>query len=100
MELDLTSEKSIQNCVGQIQSDYAIFDTIILCSGIGYVESLQEQSWEHNEEVFKVNLLGPSYLLGLLMETIRTNKADVVFVGATIGFKAAGPMPMYSVSKW
>jgi short-subunit dehydrogenase len=75
------------------------FSTLICCAGIGYIEKMEEINYEHTETMFEVNIIGQSVLLSGLMNEIKTNATDVVFVGATIGYKGNEFMPMYSVSK-
>ena len=97
---DFTNEKSILKSVEEIKEKYSDFSHIICCAGIWYIEKLDNINYEHTEEIFKVNITGQWYLLSKLSEQIRKNNSDLVFVGATIGYKWNEFMPMYSVTKW
>ena len=49
--------------------------------------------------MFDVNVLGPSLLISELLPLVKENVADIIYIGATIGFKANEFMPIYSVTK-
>jgi len=100
IDLDLANHNSILAAANMIKSNYPVFEVLVICSGIGYIEWMKEQSREHNQEVFNVNVIGPTYLLWELLPTLLSNGADLVFIGATIAFKANEYMPVYSMSKW
>jgi NAD(P)-dependent dehydrogenase (short-subunit alcohol dehydrogenase family) len=96
---DFTNKENIHTTIKQIKEEYSDFSTLICCAGIGYIEKLEEIDYEHTEAMFNVNIIGQSYLLSGLSEQIKTTGADLIFVGATIGYKGNEFMPMYSVSK-
>ncbi|MDR2540604.1 MAG: SDR family NAD(P)-dependent oxidoreductase [Candidatus Peribacteria bacterium] len=87
LETDFTDKGSIAQSVATLKKQYADFSVVICCAGIGYIEKLEEMNYEHTQAMFDVNLIGQSYLLSGLAEEIRHNVADLVFIGATIGFK-------------
>ncbi len=60
---------------------------------------MEEIDYEHMQTTFEVNLIGQSFLLSGLMNEIKVNSTDIIFIGATIGYKGNEFMPMYSVSK-
>jgi short-subunit dehydrogenase len=99
LSTDFTDKDSIQTTIQHLKTNYAEFSTLICCAGIGYIEKLDEIDYEHTEKMFGVNVIGQSFLLSGMMNQIKSNSADVVFVGATIGYKGNEFMPMYSVSK-
>ena len=96
---DLTDKESIEKTIQTIQEDYSEFLTLISCAGIGYIENIQHMDRDHTKQTFDVNVIGQSLLLWGIIENIKNNNADVIFVGATIGYKGNEFMPMYSVSK-
>jgi NAD(P)-dependent dehydrogenase (short-subunit alcohol dehydrogenase family) len=100
IETDLTSKESLTKTAKQVKEKYPDFSCIISCAGIGYIEKLDAIDYDHTEETFKVNITGQGYLLSQLSDLIKNNKADLIFIGATIAHKGNEFMPMYSVSKW
>jgi alcohol dehydrogenase/benzil reductase ((S)-benzoin forming) len=84
---DFTDQRSITQSVEEIKNTYADFSLIICCAGIGYIEKLEELNYEHTQAMFDVNVIGQSYFLSGLAQQIEQNIADLVFIGATIGFK-------------
>ncbi len=93
-------KESIEHAVKMIKENYSEFSQIVCCAWIGYIEDIDALDYEHDEEVFKVNIIGQSYLLSQLITNIKKNETDIVFIGATIWYKANEFMPMYSVTKW
>ncbi|NUJ97565.1 SDR family oxidoreductase [Candidatus Gracilibacteria bacterium] len=98
--IDFTDKESIIIAGKKIKEKYSDFSCIISCAGIGYIEKLDNIDFDHSDEMFRVNILGQSYLLSELSLLIKENNADLVFIGATIAYKGDEFMPMYSVTKW
>lgn len=97
---DFTEEKSIDQTIETITSQHSDISCIICCAGIGYIEELDQINYTHTQEMFQVNIVGHSYLLSWLTEIIKHNSVDLVFIWASIGYKANEHMPLYSVTKW
>lgn len=99
ISLDLRDKVSIEDAVSVIQYKHGDFSLIVCCAWIGYIEQLDQIDYDHTEQVFQVNITWHAYLLSKLANTIKKNNADLVFVWATIWYKANEYMPMYSISK-
>lgn len=97
--LDLSDKVSIEHAVSLIQHEHDNFSLIVCCAWIGYIEQLDHIDYDHTEQLFQVNITWHAYLLSKLAHTIKKNNADLVFVWATIWYKANEHMPLYSVSK-
>ena len=97
---DLTDEMSISNIVEEIQKEYASFSCIINCAAVWHIEKLWQIDSKNTKAMFDVNLVGPALLASQLLSLIKSNEADLVYIGATIGYKANEFMPIYSVTKW
>lgn len=100
IQMDYTNEKSIGEAVDIIGQKYADFEICIHCTGIGYIESFENMDYARSEETMRVNLLGPTILSSKLLPLVKKNNADILYVWATIGYKANEFMPLYSISKW
>ena len=72
----------------------------IIITGAIKMHELDKIDYEDVENVFRVNLIGPMFLISQLMELIKTNNADIVNVGSTVGYKAYGNQAAYDTSKW
>ena len=100
-KVDFTNEISIKNCSEKIIFEYDWkIDCIINCAAIWYIEDLNDVDFEKTREVFSVNLWGQNYFLSQLSDLIKKSWTDIVFIWATIWYKANGFMPIYSMSKW
>lgn len=100
LEIDLTEEKSINKTIEQIKSKYHDFTWVICCAAIWYIENLENDNFKHTESMFKVNIIWQNYLLSKISNLIKSNNSDLIFIGATIWYKANTFMSMYSVTKW
>jgi len=98
--IDFTDKESIIIAWKKIKERYSDFSCIISCAGIWYIEKLDNIDFDHTDEMFQVNILWQSYLLSKLSLLIKENNADLVFIGATVGYKWDEFLPMYSVTKW
>lgn len=96
---DLSDKDSIEHTAEKITTEYTQFHTIINCAGIWYIEDIDSTDYNHTQEMFQVNIIWQHHLLSLLSSNIRSNNADIVFIWATIGYKANEFMPLYSVTK-
>jgi short-subunit dehydrogenase len=73
---------------------------LIHCAGDGDGESIENLNWENTERQFRLNMIAPAILTSHLFTIIKENNADVIGIGATIGFKPYKYFAMYGASKW
>lgn len=100
VSLEYTKEASISEAAIEIESKYPDFDILIHCTGIGYIETFEDMDYSHSTEMMEVNLLWPTLLSSKLLPVVKKNKADILYVWATIGYKPNEYMPLYSITKW
>src|SRR3989344_388343 len=98
ISLDLTKDESITKSIEFIKKNHSSFDTLILNSGIMPLAKVGEMKFDI-ENMFKVNILGTIKLVNELLELIKKNKSDVVFVGSTASLKGYGDHSAYCASK-
>ena len=82
-----------------IKQSYPEFDYIIHNLGDGKATPLKDITFEEIDRTYKINLYAPFLLSTGLIELIKTNKADTVFIGATIGLRGAENFASYSSAK-
>lgn len=99
LETNFSDKENIEIISKKILSEHWEFDTIIHCAWIWYIENIEKTDYDHTEEMFQVNITWQHHLLSLLSSKIRSNNVDIVFIWATIWYKANEFMPLYSVTK-
>lgn len=97
--VDFSHQEQIVSCVESIIIHHTNFSAVVCCAGIGYIEWVDQVDYTNTQEMFQVNIIWQSYLLSELSETIIQQWTDIVFVGATIWYKANEFMPLYGTSK-
>ncbi|MCL2739965.1 MAG: SDR family oxidoreductase [Oscillospiraceae bacterium] len=80
---DLVSEKDLENVAKYIKENFADFNAIINCAAIVALEKINEITYEKFERAWKVNTIGPLFLLSLLFDQIVQNEADILQIGTT-----------------
>lgn len=96
---DFTSKDSILQSAKEISQEHKWFSAIICCAGIAYIEKMEHIDYDHTQEMISVNLTWQAYLLGQIAWDIKSNGSDLVFIWASIAFKANEHMPIYSITK-
>ena len=101
IKTDLTDEKSIEGTCNIIKGKYKKIDAVINCAGLPGVQKLEEVTYDVLDDLMKVNVLAPIYLVTQLITLIKESEADIFNVGSTIGTKAGYTDQIaYTTSKW
>lgn len=101
IQTDLTDEKSIENTCNIIKEKYKKIDAVINCAGVPGVQKLEEVTYDVLDDLMKINVLAPIYLITQLITLIKESEADILNVGSTIGTKAGYTDQIaYTTSKW
>ena len=101
IQTDLTDEKSIENTCNIIKEKYKRIDAVINCAGVPGVQKLEEVTYDVLDNLMKINVLAPIYLITQLITLIKESEADILNVGSTIGTKAGYTDQIaYTTSKW
>ncbi len=100
IEGDLTKDDDIKKIVTEIKEKYFAFDILINCAGKLNITELNKLEYSEVENLFKLNVLAPIMLISGLIDLIKSNEADIVNIGSTIGFKAYEKQLAYRASKW
>ena len=100
VETDLTSETAIQDAIQEIKSNFPEFELLIQCAWDGHWESIDTLDWASTEHIFRLNSIAPIVLTSGLLSEIKQNQADIINIGATIGFKPYQHFSVYGSSKW
>jgi len=97
IKLDLTKDQDIDNAIKLIKEEHSDMDVLILNSGILHRETIGEI--EHIDDDFKVNVTGSIKLVNGVLDILRKNKGDIVFIGSTCSFKCYNNESVYNATK-
>lgn len=101
IKTDLADEKSMQNACNIIKENYNKITAIINCAGVPGVQKLEEVTYDVLDNLMKINVLAPIFLVTELITLIKESEADILNVGSTIGTKEGYPDQIaYTTSKW
>ena len=78
VELDVTSEQSINDCVEKIIKDQGRIDVLINNAGVGITGPLEETPNSEIEKHFKTNLYGPINLIKKVLPNMRKNNSGLI----------------------
>ncbi len=98
--LDLTSEKSIQNCVSTFLAKVKKIDVLINNAGIGVCGSAEETSRELAEKQFETNFWGTVQLTKAVLPIMRQQRfGKIITIGSLAGLIGVPFQSYYSASK-
>lgn len=101
IKTDLTDEKSIEDTCNIIKEKYKKIYAVINCAGLPGVQKLEGVTYDVLDDLMKVNVLAPIYLITQLITLIKESEADILNVGSTVGTKAGYTDQIaYTTSKW
>ena len=100
IETDFLDDNSLESAIKEIKSSYSNFDVLVLSAGIMQLDPIGEINKWRAEDLLKINVLTPWYIVSELINLIKTNEADIVNVWSTVWFKAYESQAFYGASKW
>lgn len=78
---------------------YGRLDVLVNNAGAGAILPLAEASASRVEQIFRVNVFGPSLLAGAAIPHLKKTRGSIVNVSSTFGHKAAPALSHYAASK-
>ncbi len=101
IKCDLSKELDIKKASEVILKQYSNFDALINCAGIPCIQPTNNTPYFEFENVMKINVIAPMFIISNLFDLIKKNEADIINIGSTVGTKA-GPINQvgYVTSKW
>lgn len=100
IELDLSKEDSILNCINQIINKKGKIDLLINNAGMAYWGSADSMTVEEVRNLFEVNVFGTFRLTQLVIPHMREKEfGRIVFVSSIRGVESCAFMGVYSASK-
>jgi NADP-dependent 3-hydroxy acid dehydrogenase YdfG len=91
LQLDVTDEESVTECVNKIISEEGKIDVLINNAGYGFFGSLEDVPMSEAKRQFEVNLFGLGRITQLVLPHMRKQKSGKIINISSIGGKIASP---------
>lgn len=98
IKCDLSNDKDISKAINEIKERHSDFSYIILNSGIMNKALVGEINSDIDKE-FKINTTSNIKIINSLLNTIKTNEADVVIIGSKGSFDPKEGTSVYTSTK-
>lgn len=96
---DLTTEKGISTAVNAIKKTLEPLEAIIISAGVFSFKDIGELKVDEYTRIFDINTKAPFLLISPLIEKIKEEKIDIVFINSIAGLKSYKHQPLYNASK-
>lgn len=97
---DVSNEKDVSTSLTKVLEEFGNIDILVNNAGIGEFGGFLELSKEKFEEIIKINLFGPYYVMqSILPSMIAQQSGDVINVASTAGLKGNPMTSAYTASK-
>lgn len=87
LELDVTKEESMVNCVNKIMSKEGRIDVLVNNAGYGYYGAVEDVSMEEARKQVEVNIFGLARMTQLVLPSMRKNKFGKIINISSMGGK-------------
>lgn len=99
LEVDLADEAQIHRLCQEIQHDHPDFDVLIFAAGALTAHSIDKIVYKELERIYRVNTFAPMVIESLLLDTIKSNNADVINITSSSLIDYYPAFAEYSSSK-
>jgi len=100
LQLDITSDVSIKNCIDTILSRSGVVDVLINNAGIGIFGTAEEMSVEQASRLFETNFWGAVKMTRAILPVMRRqNHGKIITLGSLAGLIGVPGESYYSASK-
>lgn len=97
---DLTNEGSINAAVQEVLAMDEPIEALVHCAGAFGMQMVDQLTGRDLALMFTTNIIGPELLTARLLDRLKQDKADIVTVASTAGFKGNPGQAAYGSSKW
>jgi len=99
VQLDITNQQSVANCVEYVQTNYGGVDFLVNNAGIKQDGALDTLGWNDFEKVISTNLIGTIALTRAFLHLIKESRGRIVTVASLSGEIGNNQQSNYSASK-
>lgn len=96
---DLSTEKGIAVAVTEIKNAPEPLEAIIISAGVFSFKDIDELDAEEYTRTFDINTKAPLLLISPLIEKIKNEKTDVIFINSIAGVRPFQHQTLYNASK-
>lgn len=101
LEVDLTSEKSINEAVGKTVAHFGKIDVLVNNAGYGIGGAVEELSQQEIKDSFDINVFAVIRTMQSVMPYFRAQKSgNIINISSIAGFAAATGWAMYASAKY
>lgn len=99
--LDVTSVKSINQCVSTVLNQFQTIDVVVNNAGVGCIGAIEETSTEETRAIFEANFFGTLKITQAFLPQLRKQKSGhIVQISSHGGLKAFAGFGIYNASKF
>jgi len=100
IELDVTSKRSINDCIEKVIKEHGKIDVLINNAGVGITGPLEETPNSEIEKHFRTNLYGPINLIKKVLPYMRKNNSGLIInITSIAGYIGTPYRSIYSAGK-
>lgn len=96
---DLSSESGITTAVKELKNMKSSLEAIYISAGVFSFQSIDDFTADEFQRTFAINTLAPFLLVSSLIDRIRTDEADVIFINSVAGLRSYKNQSLYNASK-
>jgi NAD(P)-dependent dehydrogenase (short-subunit alcohol dehydrogenase family) len=96
---DASQPEDVERTIGQTVDTFGRLDVLVNNAGAGAILPLSEATQERIEDIFAVNVVGPSLLAAAALPYLEISKGAIVNVSSTYGHRPIAGLSHYAASK-
>lgn len=100
LELDVRSDKSVENCIAEVMERTGGIDVLVNNAGVEHLGIVEETSMEDVRAVFETNFFGAVRVTGAVLPHMRSKRAGrIINIGSMAAWVGEPGEAFYSASK-
>src|SRR5437660_4757423 len=101
LQVDVTDDNSVQQCVEKIQQEQGRLDVVINCAGYGVAGAVEDTSPEEAMAQFDTNFFGTHRVCRAVLPIMRQQRSGIIInISSIAGLLAVPFQAFYSASKF
>lgn len=96
---DLSSEAGVQTALQSLKNIKSPLEAMYISAGVFSFQTIEDFTNDEFERVFAINTRAPFLLIGALLDRIKTDGTDIIFINSVAGIRSYGHQSLYNASK-